>query len=774
MGRHLLIAVHLHADGMGTARYHGMSQGAPEWPPAAARVFQALVAGVARGQTLPETFVPALQWLERLPPPLIAAPLRSHGQSLTLFVPNNDADALADPSDVSSIRTAKQVQPSLFDGAQPLLYVWGIPEGDVPEMPLTNAAHLLYQLGRGVDMAWADLQVLDNEALQALLMRYRGVIHQPSEGPPSQRMLSCPVPGTLASLVERHGAPRLRTEAKGPRARALFTNAPKPRFASVSYAPQRWLTLFELRDGAGARPWPWPQHRAATLVERIRDAAAVRLLTAVPEATVAIERSLLGRAADGSGAVALTQRVRIVPLPSIGSVHVDQAIRRVLIEVPSGCPVARADLDWALSGLQGVEPETGELSAWALTRAEQFDMQKHYCQPSRHWLSVTPVVLPQQAAGRRTDPGLRQAQAGPAIARQTEAKRAGERQAEEGRALAAVHQALRHAGIPGVAVQVRVQREAFSGRGRRADAFADDTRFAKQRLWHVAVSFDRPVSGPLVIGDGRFVGLGLLAPAAPVSGFSSDPAAWTDAQSDGVAALRVVSDKAASPGESLAMARALRRAVMARVSDATGSGGEKGLSAYFSGHAIGSAAPDGQPSRHLAYHWDGPRLRWLVLAPHRLEHRRAFGQERAHLAVLDQALDGMDTIRAGGLGIHAVERVLSSSDDPVLATAMTWESVTPYVVTRHRRLACARDALIADVLAECRRCNLPQPRLEVLACLAVPGHGLQGRLRLQFSTAVAGPVVLGRSSLLGGGLFAATAQQAPDAAMPSDSVAQDV
>lgn len=42
MGLHLLLTVQLHGDGQGTARYHGMAQGNPEWPPAPARVFQAL------------------------------------------------------------------------------------------------------------------------------------------------------------------------------------------------------------------------------------------------------------------------------------------------------------------------------------------------------------------------------------------------------------------------------------------------------------------------------------------------------------------------------------------------------------------------------------------------------------------------------------------------------------------------------------------------------------------------------------------------------------
>lgn len=86
MARHLLLAVHLHADGMGTARYHGMYQGAPEWPPAPARLFQALVAGAALGRRLPEELASALQWLEGLPPPLIAAPLRRLGQAVASYV----------------------------------------------------------------------------------------------------------------------------------------------------------------------------------------------------------------------------------------------------------------------------------------------------------------------------------------------------------------------------------------------------------------------------------------------------------------------------------------------------------------------------------------------------------------------------------------------------------------------------------------------------------------------------------------------------------------
>lgn len=749
MTRHLLIAVHLHADGMGTARYHGMHQGAPEWPPAPARIFQALVAGVARGDSLPDDVLPALRWLEALPPPLIAAPRHTVGQAVSLYVPNNDADALADPSDVSSIRTAKQVQPSLFDGSQPLLYAWSLPEGETPAMALMAPVHAVYQLGRGVDMAWASAHVLPDDELQTVLLRYRGIVHRPLPDTATGRRLACPMPGSLDSLVLRHRAPRLRVDGVGKKARVLFTNAPKPRFASVSYAPTRRLALYDLRERGTGKPWPWPLHRAAALAERVRNAAAEKLRQALPESAASIDRSLVGLAADGRGAVPLAQRVHIVPLPSIGSTHADQAIRRVLVEIPGGCPIAADDLDWAFSGLDERDGETGEISPWALTRAVQQDMLKHYSDASAHWQTVTAVALPDVAARRRIDPARHKDEA--------EAKRAEERVMEEDRAVAAVHRALRHAGVPAVAVQVRVQREPFTAHGRRAETFAEGTRFAKERLWHVALSLDRQLAGPLVIGDGRFLGLGVLAPSTQAAGFKIDPAGWTGSQSDGIAVVQLVGHAGQVPPDApLELARALRRAVMSRARDVSGVLKLSGLSPYFSGHDAGSAAPDARSSRHLAFHWDAPRQRWLVLAPHRLARRHGFAEERAQLAVLQEALQGLTDLRAGAAGRYAVHAGAAlRDDDPVICSSRVWESVTPYQVTRHRRMADAGQALTVDVQAECARCGLPAPKVIVLSAQGLAGRGLQARLRLKFATAVAGPVALGRSSLLGGGLFAA-------------------
>src|SRR5687767_12732538 len=118
MGEHLALTIRLH-----DRRYHGVD----DWPPAPARAFQALVAGVARGGALPVDMARALEWLESRSPPLIAAPMARPGQSVSLFVPNNDADAVGgDPGRIAEIRARKTVAPRLLESDDPIVYAWSI------------------------------------------------------------------------------------------------------------------------------------------------------------------------------------------------------------------------------------------------------------------------------------------------------------------------------------------------------------------------------------------------------------------------------------------------------------------------------------------------------------------------------------------------------------------------------------------------------------------------------------------------------------------------
>ena len=505
MSHALLLTLRFH-DG----RYHGL----PDWPPSPARLFQALVASAAKGSEIPRNEHNALTWLESLDPPAIAAPIMRNGQSYQNFVPNNDLDAKGgDPGRIGEIRVAKVICPRLFDAAIPLLYCWQFekdPDGQAPT--LVKIAGRLYQLGRGVDMAWAQAEVLGMEEAERRLEEHGGTLHRPTESN-SGVLQACPGPGSLKSLVERYEAmgERFRSESTGKKTQYAFTQPPKPRFRQIAYDSPPALLLYDLRHLARTSEFQArPLTGIARLTETVRDSAAARLAIALPAKAACIER-VFGRARDLSTADK-AQRIRIAPLPSIGHPNAESSIRRVLVEIPPNCPLPVDDLKWAFAGLHlGSDPETGEIrddSLPMLVEADDWRMPDHYGvgrngkQAFRLWRSVTPAALPECAARRRIDP-----------ARRNETAKGGrERLEEETRAAEAVRQALRHAGIATAVAAVRVQREPFRARGARAEAFARDTRFSRHRLWHVEVAFTEPRDGPVIVGDGRYLGLGLMAP----------------------------------------------------------------------------------------------------------------------------------------------------------------------------------------------------------------------------------------------------------------------
>ena len=199
MERALLVAVRFHEG-----RYHGTGG----WPPAPARLFQALMAGAARGAEIPVAARDALDWLERLPPPVIAAPRGEPSQGYTAFVPNNDLDAALSEKQatgiedaVASARVGKTVRPTLFDASAPLLYCWHFGGDEAPAAGLCETAGQLYQLGRGIDAAWADAAVLEADMAKKRLSSHSGIVYRPTASGRSGSKLLCPRPGTPGPLV---------------------------------------------------------------------------------------------------------------------------------------------------------------------------------------------------------------------------------------------------------------------------------------------------------------------------------------------------------------------------------------------------------------------------------------------------------------------------------------------------------------------------------------------------------------------------------------------
>ncbi|GAB4557451.1 MAG: type I-U CRISPR-associated protein Csb2 [Haliangiales bacterium] len=515
IGAHILLVEVLFHEG----RYHGV----PDWPPSPARLFQALVAGSARSERLSESHEAALRWLERQAPPIIAAPRTRMGAEITLYVPNNDLDAKGgDPDRVADIRSAKNVRPRIFDRETPILYGWEYdPAVDAHADAIAALAASLYQLGRGIDLASARTSLVDREVFNARLETHAGPVLRPTPGSlTGARQLLCPSEGTIDSLYRRHSASLQRFRVIDRGKKQIFSQPPKAYFERVAYGGLPRRSVFDLR-AAGDSFAAQPLARAGALVEEIRDAAAARLLGAAPSLASDIERALIGRAVEGLPKVSTADRVRLVPLPSIGHEHVTPAIRRLLVEIPGGCPLDGADVFWAFAGLRvgkrAGDPESHAIDEdeprFELTPASEADnMLRHYgVTPDAHrwarrWRTITPAALPVER--RRLD----------RTGESNDAKGADERLAEEMAAVRAVRVALRHAGITAHLQHIAVQREPFSRRGQRAETFAAGTRFSKHGLWHVELRFETPQPGPLVIGNGRFLGLGLMAPVrAPPS-----------------------------------------------------------------------------------------------------------------------------------------------------------------------------------------------------------------------------------------------------------------
>lgn len=159
---------------------------------------------------------------------------------------------------------------------------------------------------------------------------------------------------------------------------------------------------------------------------------------------------------------------------------------------------------WERSGLRLV---LGRLGAMQLSRVDALAAGNplapaRWLGPSRHWASVTPIAL-------QRNPGDLTSRDPAKVARAT-------RRAEE-----IVSRGCAHVGLPEPANVCVSRRSAFPGVPsapefmpfpRKAGGPGSD-RF-KRVCVHVALEFAEPVAGPVLLGAGRYFGVGLCRPAA--------------------------------------------------------------------------------------------------------------------------------------------------------------------------------------------------------------------------------------------------------------------
>lgn len=435
----------------------------PEWPPQPDRVFSALVAAWAARGERPEERA-ALEWLERQDPPRIHASGFSPRPAAQSFVPPNDRLTItANPY----WRTR---QPRRFPAA-------------LPHDPL-------------VRLVWAEADGAPLTELDALARAVACIGHSASLT--RCRFLTGPVPpGRLQPARRRIYAGRLaQLQARYLAGRRPFPGEPLPpasgqpagaRPAGGHFSPD-WLVL-EITDGA--------------LDLRATALAAKELLKAVMkgygDSGQVVPEWVSGHRLDATPSQA--PHLAVVPLAFVGYPHADGRLLGLALVPPAGRGPLLDDDGLRRALFRISEAKGGRrhitLGHMGLTLAIALETERVSLNPVRYgqagtvWATATPLILPRHL---RTD------------------------------TVAEVEEQIRHAceqsGLPRPDRVVVHKHSAITGapaarRGARAPVWTGWTvpkAFSTRTLTHAVILFKEPVHGPVLIGAGRYCGLGLCLP----------------------------------------------------------------------------------------------------------------------------------------------------------------------------------------------------------------------------------------------------------------------
>lgn len=502
---------------------------ATEWPPHWARVFYALVdawgsdGSRAGGRS-------ALARLESLgDPEIFASPAVGVRRPVTHYVPDNDVDvtspsayqkryerltealeagaagAIRKERNVDSMVAAAGTTPvasavamlPVRRGRQarfyptvrptdPVVTYWWPEAGAVDESD--GRQHLESLLSQVVRLGHSSSFV----ALRSVDVAPSGSAWRPEVGA-LLRMRSVR-PGLL-TLLERdfaeHQASRPRTmRSVTVRYRApsdVGLRPPEPR--ALNAGPWRVLGLVDPTDRQ--RPVTAPGRLAAQLTVALRGA----VLAHAPDPRLGL---ISGHAADGSPLA--RPHAGYLALPNVGHDRSTGAILGLAVMVPDDtAPGEVQTLDAALGAWSG---SLGRDHRWQAGRVDPASATLdpgRWARPSASWVTATPVAL------GRFPAGLHQS-----------ARRGGG--SASGAVLDAAGDDIRascgHIGLP-EPLEVRISLTPLLDGSLPVRAFPPFTRGGVRRaLVHAALTFPVPISGPLVLGSGRYLGLGLCLPVS--------------------------------------------------------------------------------------------------------------------------------------------------------------------------------------------------------------------------------------------------------------------
>ena len=484
---------------------HEAGDDAPDWPPQPDRVFSALVSAWAARDELPDERR-ALEWLEAQAPPAIHASNHTARTTPDVFVPPNDFQTPRNDLD-----KLKWYRDHLAHGKRPpergrQQYIWKQALSTLPEdrqrrkrrFPVARPDDPL------VDMVWsaeptpAVFDALDaiagcvaylghSASLVRCRFRLARSMHRRNPVRPAHRRV---YPGRLRELEVAHGANPVRPTIR-PGA-PVFAKEPDP-----VPLEDNWLAL-EVVEGQ------IPDVRAAALVCRVLRNA---LMSGYGKAGMgaAIPEVVSGH--TPSGAPTRQAHLAIAPLTFAGYPHADGHVLGFALIPPRGATFDEMKgLRKAFEEVAPYDEPTGRRVLTLQGRPLNEPLRltpvpgdgtpkrslapEPYLKPSRIWASVTPIVLERHLKGK-----------GDAEIRGLVAK------------------ACENAGLPRPAPErIRASKHSAVEGMPPARPSAGEPPWARwkvpeslasRQLVHAVIDFEEDVPGPVILGAGRFTGLGL-------------------------------------------------------------------------------------------------------------------------------------------------------------------------------------------------------------------------------------------------------------------------
>jgi CRISPR-associated protein Csb2 len=447
-------------------------QDSGEWPPSPARLFCALVAADGTRDRCRLTTGEELAWLERLPPPDIYADPPGD----VLVSPLQDRYVVVDAAAPGSVqdypaRQARLVRRGVRQSPRNARITYAWPQAE------PSAGQLAALRARAARVGY--LGCADTPAMLIVsdcLPGDRGEHWR--AGRTASVTLPVPYPGFLQALDAAYDSwvsgvmvrrSWIRTERSGylpPGAAAAEPRQGRP--------PVIWLR-FDHAVGGG---------KLLTVTDTLRRAVLDHVQRLLPDSEV--PDVLHGHRAPGEEG----PQARFVALPDVGHRHADGRLLGAAVWLP---PETDPDL------VQIVRIAVARLCAGRLAAPGRFDVglsvfagerrpraanPQRWSRRARRWATATPIVH--------------------------------ERWAKHGPGLAEIARWCRHADVPARVVDARIMR--FPRLPGGLDLHPGQvTRPGRERrpYSHAVIDFAEAIDGPIVIGRGRQLGLGLLAPADP-------------------------------------------------------------------------------------------------------------------------------------------------------------------------------------------------------------------------------------------------------------------